>query len=135
MQSVSSVHKAGKKPSYAMRWLNIVARTFHLAVSAVLFGGFVLSTPFAHLAVWHRLTIASGFFLLALEWLHDFRWPHRSKGIIAIIHCSLALVIHLRPSLMVPVLWMILVSGCIGSHMPYKFRNWSFIEGLEAKDR
>ena len=125
---------ASNRQSDGMRWFNILVRTCHIGVSAVLFGGCVLLVPFARLTFWHHLTIASGCVLLGLEWLHDKRWPHRNKGLLAIVHVSLAIGIHLHPELIVPLLWMILVSGCIGSHMPYKYRNWSFRDGLQRRD-
>jgi len=135
-QEVPSVPAEGatNRQSDGMRWFNILVRTCHIGVSAVLFGGCVLLVPFARLALWHHLTIASGCLLLGLEWLHDKRWPHRNKGLLAIVHISLAFAIHLHPDRIVPLLSMILISGCIGSHMPYKYRNWSFRDGLERQD-
>lgn len=119
-----------------MRWLGIGARTIHIGVAAVLFGGSLLLVPYAHLNMWHHLTIASGAVLLALEWRHDHRWPLRGKGLLGVIHLTLCGLIHLQPSLTVPLLWLILISGCIGSHMPRRFRHWSITEGWETnRDR
>ena len=116
-----------------MRWLSIGVRTGHIAVSAVLFGGLVLAVDFVRLGHWHLLTIATGMILLALEWSHDVRWPHRGKGLLVLFHLGLGLLIHALPKLTVPLLWCILISGCIGSHMPRRYRHWSIVEGWEAR--
>jgi hypothetical protein len=121
------------RPSGTMRWLGIGARTWHIGAAAVLFGGSLLLVPYARLNFWHHATIASGCLLLALEWGHDRRWPHRGKGLLALFHISLCLLIHAVPSMTIPLLWMILVSGCIGSHMPRRFRHWSILLGWENK--
>jgi hypothetical protein len=122
------------RPSGLMRWLGIAGRTSHIGVAAVLFGGSILQVPFAHLTIWHHLTITTGCILLALEWLHDARWPHRGKGLLALAHLGLCLLIHFLPALTVPLLWLILISGCIGSHMPRRFRHWSILQGWERAE-
>jgi|GEM_PF-901876 len=122
------------RPSGTMRWLSITARTSHIAVTAVLFGGFILYVPFSRLTQWHFLTIATGGLLLVLEWLHDRRWLHRAKGLLGLLHLSLCLLIHSLPNLAVPLLWAILISGCVGSHMPRRYRHWSFLEGWEQEN-
>jgi len=131
-QTEASARQA--RPSGTMRWLGIAARTGHIGVAAVLFGGALLLVPFARLTLWHHLTILSGCLLLVLEWLHDSRWLHRGKGLLALLHLGLCLLIHLTPALTVPLLWLILISGCIGSHMPRRFRHWSIVQGWETRE-
>lgn len=115
------------------RWLNIAVRTSHIAVAAVFFGGSLLGVPFVGLSPWFCLSMATGGILLALEWLHDRRWPHRGKGLLVHFHLALCLLLHLLPAFTVPLLWLILVSGSIGSHMPRRFRHWSILEGPEQR--
>ncbi len=122
------------RPSGRMRWLGIAARTGHIGVTAVLFGGSLLLVPFVRLSPWHHLAIATGCILMALEWLHDSRWPHRGKGLLALVHLGLCLLIHCLPALTVPLLWLILITGCIGSHMPRRYRHWSFLQGWERPE-
>jgi hypothetical protein len=43
-------------------------------------------------------------------------------------------MIHLEPIWTVPLLWSILVTGCIGSHMPRRFRHWSLLHGKEMQE-
>jgi len=134
MASPKTTPDLAKRPSGVMRWLGIGVRTSHIAVAAVLFGGSILLVPFAGLSPWHHLTIATGGLLLFLEWLHDGRWPHRGKGLLALLHLGLCLLIHVTPELTVPLLWLILITGCIGSHMPRRFRHWSILQGWEQKN-
>ena len=115
-----------------MRWLTITVRTAHIATTGVLFGGLILAVEFIRLGCWHWWTIVTGSLLLALEWLHDRRWLHRGKGLLVVFHLGLCILIHFLPALMVPLLWLILMSGCIGSHMPRRYRHWSLLEGWES---
>ena len=118
-----------------MRWVNIGVRTLHIAVVAVLFGGVLLAVPAARLGAWHWLTIVSGLVLLVLEWMHDNRWWHRGKGLLVWVHLGLCLLIHAAPALSKPLLWLILISGCVGSHMPRRYRHWSIVEGWEKREQ
>lgn len=117
-----------------LRWSNIAARTLHIAVAAVLFGGCVLGVPFTRLGPWHWLTIVSGGLLILLEWLQDPRWWHRGKGLFIWLHLGLSLLIHVMAGLMVPLLWLVLITGSVGSHMPRRYRHWSIREGWEKRD-
>jgi hypothetical protein len=117
-----------------MRWISIATRTAHLGVAAVLFGGLILAVPFTRMSPWHHLTILSGGLLMALEWQHDAHWPHRGKGLLALFHLALCGLIHFLPELTVPLLWAILISGSVGSHMPRRFRHWSMLQGWERRE-
>ena len=48
-----------------------------------------------------------------------------SNSLIVSAACKLA------PGLTVPILWLVLVSGCVGSYMPRSFRHWSILDGTE----
>ena len=128
--------KDGPRPIFprSLRWYNIGARTLHLAVIGVLFGGCILAVPYNRLGLWHWLTIISGIALMSLEWAHDSRWWHRGKGLLIWLHIGLCLLIHVLPALTIPLLWLILISGCVGSHMPRRYRHWSILEGWEKRD-
>jgi len=134
--SPSFTQKDRSRPTFprGLRWYNISARTLHIAVTAVLFGGCVLTVPFDRLYLWHWLTIVSGFALMTLEWMHDIRWWHRGKGLLIWLHLGLCLAIHVFPGLTIPFLWLILISGCVGSHMIRRYRHWSVLEGWEKRD-
>lgn len=115
------------------RWSSIAVRTAHIGVAAGLFGGAMFTQPHSQLANWHHLTILSGLFLVAFEWLHDRDWAHRGAGLLVYLHILLAALVHLFPSMVIPLLWCALITGCIGSHMPGRFRHWSIIQGPEKR--
>jgi hypothetical protein len=124
--STPDISTKHRRPAW-MRVLDILFRTGHIAVAGILFGGFVLDISFFQLLPWHNLTIATGCVLLVLELCQSLKWPHQGRGVLGIIHIAPLAVIHQRPDLAVPLLWVVIVSGCIGSHMPRNFRHWSFI--------
>jgi len=71
---------------------------------------------------------------MILEWAHDRRWWHRGKGLLIWLHLGLCLLVHILPRMTVPLLWLILISGCVGSHMQRRYRHWSVLEGWEKRD-
>jgi hypothetical protein len=116
-----------------MRWLDITLRTGHIGAAALLFGGVFFHVPFAQLYLWHHLTIATGVGLVVLELVQDRNWIHQGKGLMTLVHIGLAGSVHLRPDLAILLLWAMLVTGCIGSHMPRRFRHWSILHGKEVR--
>ncbi len=116
-----------------MRWLNIFIRTAHIGCVAVLFGGLVFTIPFARLQTWHFLTIVSGMLVLGLEYRQDRKWLHRGKGLLGLTHCGLVALVHFVPQYSPIILWLILISGSIGSHMPRRLRHWSLVDGWEDR--
>lgn len=118
-----------------MQWLNICTRTLHIAVAGTVFGGVMLQAHHDRLAAWHYLTIASGGILLFLEWWHDPNWPHRGKGLLVHLHILMGLLVHIAPGLAIFLLWGVVISGGIGSHMPRRYRHWSILHGAEQRDK
>ena len=124
-----------RQPETMLRWANIILRSLHIALAAVVFGGVILHQQYAAFHNWHHGVIASGLALLALEWGHDRQWPHRGKGLMVQLHILLGLVLHFWPTQQVALLWLVMLSGCIGSHMPRRFRHWSWRDGWEQRER
>jgi len=121
------VPEAPKKRPAWTRTLDVIFRTAHVGVSSVLFGGLVCGIPYSQLICWHYLTIATGCTLIASEVYHSYHWPYQGRGIMAFVHLGLLGLIRMRIDLAVPLMTAILVLGMVGSHMPRKLRNWSFI--------
>ena len=116
-----------------LRWTDISLRTLHIAVASALFGGILFQQGYTQLKPWHHLVIASGLALLAAQWLHDKKWLHRGKGLMVFIHVLFALSIHFFPNSKIPILWAIVISGSVGSHMPRRYRHWSCTDGWEKR--
>ncbi|MEA5115620.1 MAG: hypothetical protein VB050_16500 [Geobacteraceae bacterium] len=119
------------RPS-SMRLLDILFRTAHISFAGLLFGGFFFHVPFQQLHYVHGLTAVTGFGLLTLELCHSLNWPHQGRGVLGLIHILPLAYIHIRPDLAVPILWVVIVAGCVGSHLPKRFRHWSLLYGREV---
>jgi len=115
-----------------MRALDIFLRTAHIGVAGILFGGFVFHVPFPKLHIWHGLTVLTGLSLLGLEIRHSLNWPHQVRGVMGIFHVGLPGIVHLCPSLVVPLTWATLVFGGVGSHLPRRIRHWSVLYRKEV---
>jgi hypothetical protein len=118
--------KKYRRPAWT-RHLDVLLRTAHVAVTSVLFGGAVYGVAFYRLSLWYYLTLATGCALIASEIYHSRHWPYQGRGVMVIIHVGLLGLIRLWPGLMAPVLTAALVFGMVGSHMPKRFRYWSFV--------
>jgi hypothetical protein len=123
-----SPEKKHKRPAWS-RHLDVVLRTAHVAVTSVVFGGAVFAAPRDQLLSWYYLTVATGLGLIASEIYHSYHWPYQGRGAMVLIHMGVLGIIHLRPDLTTPVLAVALIFGMVGSHMPKRFRYWSFAHG------
>ena len=120
--------KKTKRPAWT-RVADIILRTAHVAMIGVVFGGAVFAVPFSRLILWNYLAIATGCGLIASEVYHCRHWIYQGSGVLGFIHIGLFSLIVLRPDLLVPLLTAALIFGMVGSHMPKKFRHWSFVHG------
>lgn len=124
-----------RRPSWT-RTADILLRTAHVAVASVLFGGAVWGVSFVQLYWWHHLTIATGGALLTSEIYHcPPHWPYQGRGVMALTHVGLLLLVHLRPDWRVPLLTAVFVFGMVGSHMTKNLRYWSFVHGRVIETR
>ena len=120
--------KRSKRPAWT-RAVDVVLRTAHVAVTSVLFGAAVYGVPLHMLSSWRYLAIITGCALIASEVHHWPHWPYQGRGVMALIHIGLLGIMYMQPSMRLPVLFMVLVFGMVGSHMPKKLRYWSFVHG------
>lgn len=111
------------------KYLDLILRVFHVGTSSVLFGGLVWAVPFAKLANWHHLAIATGSAQVVTAICRSRHWPYQGRGAAAWLHIGLLWLVHVRPGTMLPVLATVLAVGVIGSHLPGNIRHWSLIHG------
>lgn len=122
-----------KLPKDAWRWTNIVLRTGHLCVACLACGALIFGASGAEIAVWLGWTMLSGSALCGLEIAHDGRWPHRGKGLLGLGHVALSCVLGWLQG-PVWLVFVVIVLGCVGSHMPRAYRHWSVLYGPEQRD-
>lgn len=113
------------------RILNIALRTAHIGVTSVLFGGHVFDVRREELLLWLYLTIATGGILAVIEAYPRLRWFYQGRGA-AVFGKLLLLCLILIPQVWayrVPVLVAVIVIASVGSHMPARYRYYSFVHG------
>lgn len=116
-----------KKRSGWNKVIDMILRSFHIGTASVLFGGFVWTVPYARLASWHQLTIATGSALIIFNIYRCRHWPYQGRGLAAALHVSLLWLVHAWPASTTPVLIAVLAVGVVGSHMPAFLRHWSLV--------
>jgi hypothetical protein len=124
--NISTSGKQNKRPAWT-RILDIVLRTAHVLVISILFGGAVFRIPLDQLVPLQRLAALTGITLIASEFLHRPHWLTQIRGVMVFIHAGLLGLVILRPDLAIAWLFLALVLGMVGSHMPKRIRHWSYV--------
>jgi hypothetical protein len=118
----------GKRPGWS-RALDMLVRTGHIGVVGILLGGAIFKAPSLAVHYYAWLVVATGLGLVATELHHSLRWPHEGRGLLAMSHMLPVVLLHLWPGVCAEMLWVALVLGAIGSHMPRNLRHWSLVYG------
>ena len=114
-------------------WARAVAlalRAGHLAAVAFLLGGHAYGAAPEALFPWLLAAVGTGVGLMATEVLTwGLHWFAMAKGVGVLAKLALLLVIPLAWGARVPILLVVLVGSAVTSHMPARFRNYSFLYG------
>ena len=113
------------RPRWA-RAADIVLRTAHIATGGILLGGHVFDVPLDRLVLWLYLTVGTGVGLIASEVYHSRHWPYQGRGVLVLVKLAALGLVAVWPAVVVPILVAVLVIGAVGSHMPKRYRHWSF---------
>ncbi|WP_145924881.1 hypothetical protein [Syntrophotalea acetylenivorans] len=136
MKNMTVEEKVGspqaKRPGWS-RALDILLRTGHIGVIGVLLGGATFQAPLPAVHCYAWLVVITGLGLVGTELHHSLRWPHEGRGLMAFSHMLPIVLLHLWPAFCVELLWIALVVGAIGSHMPRSLRHWSLVYGKVPK--
>jgi hypothetical protein len=116
------------------RWINIALRTAHLMTSSILLGGHVFDVSADRLLLLLYLTIASGVCLVLLELYTSCRWIYLGKGAMVILKIVLLIAAGVWWDQRVVFLLLVVLIGSVSSHMPARFRYYSFIHGRVITD-
>jgi hypothetical protein len=111
---------------HARAW-NITCRTAHLAVTGILLGGHFFDVAEERLRGALYLAIATGLGLIFLEAYPSCRWAYQGRGIMVLAKLGLLCAIPFVWSYRVPILLAVVVLASVGSHMPSRFRYYSFL--------
>lgn len=116
------------------RVLNIAFRTTHIGVTGVLFGGYVFDIAADQLIIWLYAAIITGAALIAIEAYPRWWWFYQGRGVAAIVKLLLLCLIPLLWEWRVPILVVVIVIASVGSHMPARFRYYSFLHKRVLKE-
>ena len=109
------------------RPINIALRTAHIGVTGIFFGGHAFDIEAERLLIWLFLSIVTGGLLAAVEAYPSCRWFYQGRGVC--VYCKLILLclIPWMWSSRVVILCTVIVIASVGSHMPGRFRYYSFV--------
>ena len=116
------------------RGINIALRTAHLMSSGVLLGGHAFDVPAHRLILFLSLTIVSGAGLVLLELGSSCRWIYLGKGVMVSLKVALLIAAGVWWEQRVVFLLLVVLIGSVGSHMPARFRYYSFVHGRTIVD-
>lgn len=108
------------------RGISIALRTLHIAAVGILLGGHMFDVAAPRLLPWLYLSILSGAGLVGLEVYGSCKWLYQGKGVCVVLKLILIGAVPLFWEQRVWLLLAALVIASISSHMPGRFRYYSF---------
>ena len=109
------------------RAISIAFRTFHIAAIGILLGGHLFAVPASRLLLWLYLSLISGAGLIGIELYSSCKWLYQGKGVLVLLKLLLVAAVAVFWEQRVWLLLAVLVIGSVGSHMPGRFRYYSFL--------
>jgi hypothetical protein len=109
------------------RAISITFRTMHIAAIGVLLGGHMFAVAPDRLLPWLYLCIVSGAGLMGMELYSSCKWLYQGKGVLVLVKLLLTALVAVFWEQRVWLLMLVLVIGSVGSHMPGRFRYYSFL--------
>jgi hypothetical protein len=106
---------------------NIAFRTAHLAATGVLLGGHVFDVAEVRLRFALYLSIATGLGLVVIEAYPGSLWFSQGRGAMVLTKLALLCMIPFFWAYRVPILLAVVFLASVGSHMPSRFRYYSFV--------
>jgi len=115
-----------RRPASGRAW-NIGFRTVHIAVTGVLLGGHAFDAPAGALQPVLWGVIASGAGLVALESYKTCDWVHQGWGLMLLAKLGLLCLVPFLWDVRLPILLVVVVLASIESHMPARYRHYSWL--------
>ena len=113
---------------HARAW-NIAFRTAHIAVTGILLGGHFFEIAENRLRTILYLCILTGVSLIVIEAYPSCRWLYQGRGVVVLVKLALLGSIPFLWEFRVFILLAVVVIASVGSHMPSRFRYYSFLHG------
>ena len=116
------------------RGISIALRTLHLASFGILLGGHAFAIEADRLIPTFYLTLASGIGLMGVEvYVNGLQWFFLGKGVSVLLKMAILLAVPLFWGHRVLLLLLVVVVASVGSHMPARYRHYSFLHGRVVK--
>ena len=109
-----------------VRAWNVTLRTLHLMATGTLLGGHVFGATADQLAPLLYAAITTGAGLIALEAWPTLHFVFEGWGLMVLAKLTLLCIVLFAWGYRVPLLLAVVALGSIGSHMPARFRHYSF---------
>jgi len=106
---------------------NIALRTAHIGAAGTLFGGHVFDIADVRLLPWLYATLVTGSGLILIEAYPHFSWCYQLRGLFVIAKLLLLCLVPWLWDYRVPILAVVGIIACVGSHMPGKYRYYSVV--------
>ena len=112
------------------RGISIAFRTLHLASFGILLGGHVFAIEADRLIPALYLTIVSGIGLMGVEvYGNGPHWFFLGKGMSVIVKLGILLLVPIFWEYRVFLLLLVVAIASVGSHIPARYRHYSFLHG------
>jgi hypothetical protein len=109
------------------RTINVLLRTAHIMATGVLLGGHIFGAPNESLRLLLYLAIATGAGMIFLDAYATPQYFFEGRFLALGAKLGLLCVIPLAWNYRVPLLIVAVAAASIGSHMPGRFRHYSFL--------
>lgn len=117
------------RPLPGVRAIRITLRTAHVAAFSALYGGHIYGMAAQSLRLALLATVASGGALMALELYRTPLWLIQVRGLATLAKIGLVAAVAVCWDFRVALLTAAVVIGTVVSHMPGRYRYYSFIHG------
>lgn len=117
------------------RYLRPTIRTAHILSMGILLGGHFFDVAPEHLRnplVW---TVATGVLFILLEAWGSLGWLFQVRGVVTVAKISLILLIPVYWEHRMWILAAVVILASISSHMPGRFRYYSFLTGRHGEQK
>jgi hypothetical protein len=111
------------------RLIRTSLRTLHLLAFGVYYGGAVFGVADARLEPAFVAVLASGMVFMLFEVVRSPIWLVQARGLATYVKFALLIASEIFREARVPILTCTAVIGAVISHMPSRYRYYSFVHG------